>query len=71
MDNLEINTARVWGNIACANGKKRVPAFDSDLNAMLSGRAIGESTAIVKAWLEGWDEIAAIALAGLEKANSR
>jgi hypothetical protein len=53
-----IQAAKVFGNLAFASGKTRIPACDPNIMEMIKGRQIGDERTLpeLNAWLEGWNE---------------
>ena len=56
--NMEHKERKAWlsGKVAASNDLPRIPALDSNIEDLLDGLRVGESAAILNAWLEGYDE---------------
>ncbi len=48
---------QVLGTLAFREGKKRVPAHDSEVMSKISGNEVGDKSTlqILKGWTYGWD----------------
>lgn len=55
-DESKILAAAVLGTASFNAGKKRIPALDLELLALLEGNEIGEGHATLAAWLKAWDD---------------
>ncbi len=47
--------AQILGTKAFLKGKKRIPAHDKNLDALLEGLQVGQSGKIINGWLLSWD----------------
>ncbi len=53
---MDVQQARIFGNVAFARGNQRAPAFDADFLAGLAGVRVGDGVPLSMAWLNGWDQ---------------
>lgn len=56
-NNRKVASAQIAGTIAFKEGKKRIPAHDSNVMELLKGQKPGSKTTIriFNAWLKAWD----------------
>lgn len=53
---MDVQQARIFGNIAFARGDRRSPSQDAAFMDGLTGVPIGGGIPLSRSWLNGWDE---------------